>query len=324
MPNFFWNDQENAHKCHLSNWYSLCQKKDKGGLGIPDLRDLNLCLLTSWVQRYHEEGTKLWKAIVDCKYHTCSPNLFCCKDRNSSPFWKGVMWAARAAKMGFRWKLGKGDKIIFWEDQWFGTCSLAIQFWDIYSIVNEQECTIKEAWDGVNLKFTFRRTVNVRVMNLWHELVQIASSISFNEEEDAIVWQYNSSGKYSVQSLYAIVNDRGMRQIFTRSCGRSMCHLGFIFSYGLVANNKTLSRDNLAKRRSVDDLTCLFCTELETTHHLFFDCCVARVMWETISEVMGVAIQPDFESMAKWWLKDKKCQCINICTSAVLWSLWKT
>jgi hypothetical protein len=190
--------------------------------------------------------------------------------------------------------------------------------------VNEQECTIKEAWDGVNLKFTFRRTVNVRVMNLWHELVQIASSISFNEEEDAIVWQYNSSGKYSVQSLYAIVNDRGMRQIFTRSCGRSMCHLGFIFSYGLVANNKTLTRDNLAKRRSVDDLTCLFCTELETTHHLFFDCCVARVMWETISEVMGVAIQPDFESMAKWWLKDKKCQCINICTSAVLWSLWKT
>jgi hypothetical protein len=84
------------------------------------------------------------------------------------------------------------------EDQWFGTCSLAIQFWDIYSIVNEHECTIKEAQDGVNLKFTFRRTVNVRVMNLWHELVKIASSISFNEEEDDIVWQYNSSGKYLV------------------------------------------------------------------------------------------------------------------------------
>jgi hypothetical protein len=46
----------------------------------------------------------------------------------------------------------------------------------------------------VNLKFIFRRTVNIRVMNLWHELVQIVSSISFNEEDDAIVWQYNSSG----------------------------------------------------------------------------------------------------------------------------------
>jgi hypothetical protein len=28
-------------------------------------------------------------------------------------------------------------------------------------------------------------------------------------------------------------------------------------------------------------------------------------MWETISEVMGVVVKPDFESMAKWWLNDK-------------------
>jgi hypothetical protein len=47
------------------------------------------------------------------------------------------MWAARAAKMSFRWKLGKWDKVRFWEDQWFITYSLAIQFWDIYSIMNE-------------------------------------------------------------------------------------------------------------------------------------------------------------------------------------------
>jgi hypothetical protein len=29
-------------------------------------------------------------------------------------------------------------------------------------------------------------------------------------------------------------------------------------------------------------------------------------------EVMGVVIRPDFESIVKWWLKDKKCQCINM------------
>jgi hypothetical protein len=76
-------------------------------------------------------------------------------------------------------------------------------------------------------------------------------------------------------------------------------------------------------QRELETTHHLFCTELETTHHLFFDCCVAQVMWEIISEVMGVAIQPDFESMEKWWLKDTKCQCINISTLAVFWSLWK-
>jgi hypothetical protein len=51
MANFFWNDQEDNHKYHLSNFQSLCQKKDRGGLGVPDLRNLNMCLLASWVQR---------------------------------------------------------------------------------------------------------------------------------------------------------------------------------------------------------------------------------------------------------------------------------
>jgi hypothetical protein len=36
---------------------------------------------------------------------------------------------------------------------WFGTCSLAIQFWEIYSITNEQGCSMRDAWDGLHLKF---------------------------------------------------------------------------------------------------------------------------------------------------------------------------
>jgi hypothetical protein len=40
---------------------------------------------------------------------------------------KGVIWAAQASKLGFRWKVGDGKRVRFWKDQWFGTCSLAIQ-----------------------------------------------------------------------------------------------------------------------------------------------------------------------------------------------------
>jgi hypothetical protein len=76
MSNFFWNDQEDSHRYHLSNCYSLTQRKEQGGLGIPDLRMLNMCLLASCVQRYHDAKSKLWREIVDCKYQTSSPNLF--------------------------------------------------------------------------------------------------------------------------------------------------------------------------------------------------------------------------------------------------------
>jgi hypothetical protein len=117
-------------------------------------RDLNLCLLASWVQRYNSADDKLWKNIIDHKYSTCSLNLFSCNDRGSSPFWKGVIWAAKAAKIGYRWQVGNGRRIRFWEDLWVGICSLVIQYWSLYSIVNEQGKSISEVWDGENLRLT--------------------------------------------------------------------------------------------------------------------------------------------------------------------------
>jgi hypothetical protein len=52
----------------------------------------------------------------------------------------------------------------------------------------------------------------------------------------------------------------------------------------LLATNKTLSRDNLAIR-TVEDESCLFCDDKESIHHLFFECCMAKCMWQVCSEV---------------------------------------
>jgi hypothetical protein len=64
----------------------LAQRKENGGLGIPDLRDLSIYLLAAWVQRYYNPKSRLSKDIVDFKYKTSDPNLFCCDERNGSPF----------------------------------------------------------------------------------------------------------------------------------------------------------------------------------------------------------------------------------------------
>jgi hypothetical protein len=34
-------------------------------------------------------------------------------------------------------EVGNGEKVRFWKDTWVGSASLAIQFWDIYSVINE-------------------------------------------------------------------------------------------------------------------------------------------------------------------------------------------
>jgi len=54
MAYFFWNNQEGrGEKFHLANWLMVSQKKDYGGLGVPDLQQLNMCLLASWISKYH-------------------------------------------------------------------------------------------------------------------------------------------------------------------------------------------------------------------------------------------------------------------------------
>jgi hypothetical protein len=75
--------------------------KEYGGLGILSLRDLNLCLLGSWIKRFIRDEGKLWWNIVRNKY--CRhENIFYSDGRQTSQFWKGVILATQAVKLGYR------------------------------------------------------------------------------------------------------------------------------------------------------------------------------------------------------------------------------
>lgn len=94
----------------MANWPLVSMKKEYGGLGIPNLQDLNVCLLGSWIKRYLNSEGKMWKDIVDSKYNP-SPNILCIQNNGgASTFWKGVIWASRAVKFGYRWVVGCGPK----------------------------------------------------------------------------------------------------------------------------------------------------------------------------------------------------------------------
>lgn len=70
-------------------------------------------------------------------------------------------------------------------------------------------------------------------------------------------------------------------------------------------------------------LTCLLCEEEESCNDLFFNCVVARLMWERTLEVLGLDIGQSFESVGARCLSKERFTAVNIIRSAALWGVWK-
>jgi hypothetical protein len=79
------------------------------------------------------------------------------------------------------------------------------------------------------------------LLEQWQKIVQIAESVQFSEEDDAILWQFSSSGKYSVQSLYTVVNNRGIRQVYTPVMWKLKVSFRIHIFLWLLANNNILT-----------------------------------------------------------------------------------
>jgi len=88
-----------------------------------------------------------------------------------------------------------------------------------------------------------------------------------------MIWHFSSNGVYSSQSLYKVINFRGIKIKIVHISAvwelKIPPHVHFFL--WLVINNRVLTRDNLVKRRKVEDGSCLFCAEKETIQHAFLN-----------------------------------------------------
>jgi len=51
-------------------------------------------------------------------------------------------------------------------------------------------------------------------MQEWMNLVAIVESITYTDDRDAIIWSFDNSSKFSVQSMYNTVSFRGIQPIY--------------------------------------------------------------------------------------------------------------
>jgi hypothetical protein len=178
---------------------------------------------------------------------------------------------------------------------------------------------LSEVWDGVSVKLTFRRTFSESMMQRWYELEDVVKSVSFSDEGDAWVWQYESKGVYSTQSLYVFINFKGVQPVYIPALWKVIVPPRIQILLWLMSNNKLLTVDNLAKRGIVKPEECQFCCEKETIHHIFFDCVVAKKIWSYVENFSNVNVCC-YLDMASKWACGKNFRTFSSISAGVCWA----
>jgi hypothetical protein len=93
-----------------------------------------------------------------------------------------------------------------------------------------------------------------------------------------------------------------------------------VFEKGVI-----LTKDNLVKRKWKGDSKCNFCGLEENIRHLFFDCCMARFVWNMLYITFNIQQPKSTSHMFGSWLRSFalgiRCQII-VGMAVMCWAIW--
>jgi hypothetical protein len=216
---FLWGSRGREKKISWMKWDTICKPKHLGGLGVRDIRVVNISLLTKWRWRLLSVDQSMWKKVIIGKYGQSACGKVVIGEENkpwfSSLWWRDVCsignnlntdWFSQYAVK----RIGNGRQTSFWKDKWLGDFSLMNKFPRLYSISTQKEGTVAEVWNlagTVGWILTWRRSLFVWENTLLEELLMLINQTSLSLEEDYWVWRLDKEGLFSVKSTYTAISN---------------------------------------------------------------------------------------------------------------------
>ncbi|XP_026444361.1 uncharacterized protein LOC113344649 [Papaver somniferum] len=216
MRNFLWDHGAHSKVSHLINWNLVCAVKEKRGLGVCNLRLMNLAMLAKWCWRFGKEKNRLWYKIIRDKYG----DTFSCwvpQKVNSShgvSCWKTIAKTANLVSLNSVLNIHSGKDISFWNDVWCGNISLDAIFSSLFKISDNKNIKLAEVISSErNWCFNFKRNLTESEVNLFADLMlRIGDEPPVLDAlQDNRRWTLDNSGLFSVKTLYAkLMEDSGI------------------------------------------------------------------------------------------------------------------
>ncbi|XP_058766314.1 uncharacterized protein LOC131639889 [Vicia villosa] len=140
---------------------------------------------------------------------------------------------------------------------------------------------------------------------------------------DIIGWQ-----KFNICKVYKLFQDctqkPGWRNMVMGNNARSRA----IFILWLVCQDRLATKDRLHIFEMIGDTDCCFCSDEESTNHLFFKCHVTRKIWSEILDWIHFCRNPeDWHEDIKWLTyhtkgKGAKVAVLKMAVTETVYELW--
>jgi len=211
---FLWQSNGPKKKYHLIKWTVVCKTKCRGGLGIKNIRKMNISLLCKWWWKLeHEVG--LWQIIVKAKYMGGNSLIASIKNRiDDSPIWSDLLKVRHIYLRGRSTKVKNGKCTLFWEEAWFKQKPLCTLHPVLYDLCLDKHITVHH-FVLKHAQLQFSRWLPPLLFSSWISLVGEIYSYPFENENDVIFWKLSRNGKFSTRSIYDLLTSGDFGFSFT-------------------------------------------------------------------------------------------------------------
>ena len=213
IRDFWWGDEHDRRRMHWIAWDRVTRPKSFGGVGFRDLRVFNQAMLARQAWRLLKFPDSLCARVLRAKYYPAGNLLDTAFIKNASPSWQGVMHGLELLKEGAIWRIGNGNQVKIWRDNWLprhgslkssGRRTNSREKW-----VSELIDPVTRQWDIAKIRRIFHPRDAESVLSI---------KIPARPVDDMIAWHPEKHGLFTVRSAYRL----GMRSTWLNtSSGQS-------------------------------------------------------------------------------------------------------
>ncbi|GJT56130.1 RNA-directed DNA polymerase, eukaryota [Tanacetum coccineum] len=290
----FFNGHDSAsRKASWIKWDCVLAPKEKGGLGVSSLYALNRALMFKWVWRFYSQNSSLWARVMKAIHGDDGRIGKDIKACNQS-CWLNIVNEINVLKnqginfLDFmRLKLGNGNNISFWNDNWIGGNTLKNLYPRIYALENSKQVTVCAKLADIALDASFRRKPRGGIECIqFNEMLVLMQDVSLTPISDRWIWSLEGSGDFSVASTRKAIDDKRLPVVNSKTRWIKSVPIKVNVHAWKVKLDALPTRFNISRRGIVlDSILCPICnTGVESSSHLFFTCNLARQLSCKISQ----------------------------------------